>query len=155
MKRVIKAAKREDFDVTKWNPHDEWSRQPGITSQEADSLVEFIFWIQEAKKKGIPIDELADYIYSRTFDNPRSGFSGSSAKKWYAGNYDDVCNVIDRCTSTEEVAKVARAARRDFYAWRNKLREWEDFKGHWACKDRELGPDELFKYDWETHNRHI
>lgn len=151
LKRVIKASTHEEFDVTTWSPHDEWSKQLGVTSQEAYSLVDFIFWIQEAKKKGIPIDELADYIYSRTFDNPRSQFSGSTAKKWYARNYDDVCNIIDRCTSTEEVARVARAARRDFDAWRDKLYEWKTSKVHKACEGGELGLDESSKYDWETH----
>ena len=151
MKRVINAAKRDAFDVTTWSPHDEWSKQPSVTSQEAYSLVDFIFWIQEARKKGIPIDELADYIYSRTFDNPRSNFSRSAAKKWYARNYDDVCNVIDRCTSTEEVAKIARAARRDFDAWRDKFYEWKTSNVGKACNDRELGFNEVAMYDWETH----
>lgn len=123
MKRMIRSAK--EFNR-------EWNTNPDISQDEAYGLKEFKYWILEANKKSISIDELADYIYSRTYGNSRSGYYQNESNLSY---FEALSDLIDRCSSTLEVVNLSKAAYKDFDNAR------EDYTGYKEYKEESIQED--------------
>ncbi len=90
--------------------NDNWNTNPDITQTEADGLVQFSYWIKEAAKKIISLQDLEKYIYSRTYENPRSSFYQKSLSE----RFEALSKVIDRCLNMNTLLSVLKSALRDY-----------------------------------------
>lgn len=86
-----------------------WNTNPDITQIEADGLVEFGYWIKEAAKKIISLQDLEKYIYSRTYENPTSSFYHTAPSE----KFEALSNVIGRCLNMRALLSVLQSAQRD------------------------------------------
>ena len=84
----------------------------GLSAQQRVALHTFNFWINEANRKGILIDDVVEYVKSRTFNNPRSAFNSAAYRNstMYAQYLEDIADVASRLSNTRELAFVARNA---------------------------------------------
>ena len=96
--------------------NDNWNTNPNITQTEADGLVEFSYWIKEAAKKIIALQDLEKYLYSRTYENPRSSFY----QKCPSERFEALSKVIDRCFNMNTLLSVLKSAQRDYDEERDK-----------------------------------
>lgn len=90
--------------------NDNWNTNPNITQIEADGLVEFSYWIKEAAKKIISLQDLEKYIYSRTYENPRSSFYQKSPSE----RFEALSKVIERCFNMNTLLSVLKSAQKDY-----------------------------------------
>ena len=87
-----------------------WNTNPNITQIEADGLVEFGYWIKEAAKKIIALQDLEKYIYSRTYENPRSSYYQESPSE----RFEALVKVIDRCFNMNALLSALESVKRDY-----------------------------------------
>lgn len=103
-----RAAEEEAFHDIRMKVIDEASKRFGIDLDEHlfDVLKNYKFWITEGYKKNIPVEELFDYIVSRTADNPKSAEYGTDVPY-------ELQDVIDLLGSTREAHLLAQYLARE------------------------------------------
>lgn len=87
-----------------------WNTHPLLTQIEADSLVQFGYWIKEAAKKCIALQDLEKYIYSRTYENPRSSYYKKSSSE----TFEALSRLINRCFNMQTLLSILKSTQREY-----------------------------------------
>lgn len=97
-------SKFRDERTTKWDYSFD-----DISHEQAIALDTFKFYIKEAKTKGISLDELYDYIISRTFENQRSQYYNNSGINNYY-HLDELQSMINNVSDINELIRLSNKA---------------------------------------------